>query len=273
MNSVFIMTASPIAAFAALVALTACTPQSTKAPATTQHEPIIVFAAASLTDAITQVNDAYTARHHTPVQSSFLASSTLAKQIDNGAKADIFISADVDWVQFLQQKNLIKAANTKQLLGNELVIIAPNTSNIQIDMQRPTLSEQFTGKLCTGNTDTVPVGKYAKQSLMHLGWWQSIVPRLVATEDARLALNFVNRGECALGIVYKTDAAIANNVKIVGTFSQNSHTPITYPAALMNDNHAPARDYYDFLQSDEAKQIFSRHGFTLLQDNHKQDSL
>lgn len=262
-TTIFLRHIAPLViAAASAFAVAACTKPQAPNP-NAQDDTVIVFAAASLTDAITAINHAYQARHHTPVQSSFLASSTLAKQIDNGAKADVFISADTDWVQFLQQKNHIQSANTTQLLGNELVIIAPADSTVTIDMSRPTLSEQFVGKLCTGNTDTVPVGKYAKQSLTQLDWWQDIAPRLVTTEDVRSALNFVNRGECALGIVYKTDAAIAKRVKIVATFESSTHTPITYPAALISSNDN-AKRYYQFLQSDEARQIFGSYGFTFL---------
>lgn len=165
----------------------------------------------------------------------------------------------------LQNKNLVKSANLTHLVGNRLVIIAPKSSPIQtINLKAPTLTNQFTGKLCTGNTDFVPVGKYAKTAMKNLNWWGDVKSRIVGTSDVRSALNFVDRGECGLGIVYATDAKIAKNVKVVGTFPLTTHTPIIYPVGLINDKNTDAKRYYQFLQTSDAKQIFVKYGFEYL---------
>ncbi|ELA09034.1 molybdate ABC transporter periplasmic molybdate-binding protein [Moraxella macacae 0408225] len=231
----------------------------------TAHADVTVYAAASLTDAINDVNRLYEKKYRTDVKASYAASSTLAKQIQNGAKADVYLSADIAWMKHIEKNNLVKSNNVIHLLGNRLVTIAPKASPIKtINMNAQTLDNQFTGKLCTGNTDSVPVGKYAKTALTSLNWWDSVQSRIVGTSDVRSALNFVDRGECGLGIVYATDAKIAKNVKVVGTFGLATHTPIVYPAGLINDNNDDAKRYYQFLQSDDAKKIFVKYGFSYL---------
>lgn len=231
----------------------------------TAHADVTVYAATSLTDAINDVNKLYEKKYGTHVKSSFSASSTLGKQIQNGAKADVFLSADIAWMTHLQNKNLVKSVNLTHLVGNRLVTIAPKSSPINaVNMNAPTLANQFTGKLCTGNTDSVPVGKYAKTAMKNLNWWDGVQSRIVGTSDVRSTLNFVNRGECGLGIVYATDAKIAKNVKVVGTFPLTTHTPIVYPVGLINDKNTDAKLYYQFLQTSDAKQIFVKYGFRYL---------
>lgn len=229
------------------------------------HADVTVYAAASLTDVMGELNKMYEKKYRTKVKTSYASSGTLAKQIEQGGKADVFISADVAWMTHLNRKNLISPTNTTHLLGNRLVIISPAKNPIKVTMsQNFNISGSFTGKLCTGNTASVPVGKYAKEALTHMTWWQSIRPRLVETEDVRVALNFVARGECPLGIVYATDAISTQAVKTVATFPTNSHTPIIYPAGLVRPNNSNAKRFYQFLQSDDAKAVFKKHGFTPL---------
>lgn len=233
--------------------------------ATVAHADVTVFAPASLTNAIGDVNTLYKTQTQTHVKSSYASSGTLAKQIEQGAKADVFISADVAWGKHLQNKGKVVSGTYKHLLGNRLVLIAPKNSTINtIKMDKSTnFAHILTGRLCTGNTNSVPVGRYAKQSLTALNWWQAVTPKLVETQDVRSALNFVNRGECQLGIVYATDVAMVKNVKVVGTFPTHTHNPIIYPV-MMTQNTAQARQYYQFLQSPQAKQIYRKYGFDVL---------
>lgn len=232
----------------------------------TPSDEVIVYVAASMTNAINDINKLYETRYHTHIKTSYAASSTLAKQIEQGATADIFISADTAWMDYLVQKNLVTKSNTQHLLGNTLVIIAPKNIPFNTSIRfEPSfnIGSALTGKLCTGNTNSVPVGKYAKQALHNLGWWEKIQPKLVETEDVRSALTFVDRGECQLGIVYATDAKISKNSQIVGTFPLTTHTPIVYPIGLVKQN-AETQRYYQFLQSPQAKAIYQQYGFSVL---------
>ncbi len=225
-----------------------------------------LYAAASLTDALTELSSVYQKAHsEIVIKKSFAGSSTLAKQIENGALADIFISADVDWSDYLQKRGLLLTESRKKLLGNELVLIAPDASDISVMLDSTfNLPANFGGRLCTGDPASVPVGKYAKQSLSYFGWWDKLSPRIVGTDDVRTALAFVERGECGLGIVYKTDAQLSKKVKVVATFPASSHTPIEYPGALTKTASQDAKAFWIFLQSDEAKVVFARYGFILL---------
>lgn len=228
---------------------------------------ITIYAAASMTNAINDINKLYTEQYKTKVKTSYAASSTLAKQIEQGAGADIFISADTAWMDYLSKKNKIIGGTYKNILGNRLVLITPKSKPITtpIRMEKSfNIGGAFTGKWCTGNTSSVPVGKYAKQAMTNLGWWDTLKPRLVETEDVRAALNFVNRGECQLGVVYATDAAVAKNVQIIGVFPLTTHTPIVYPIAMVKKN-AETQRYYQFLQSAPAKGIYKKYGFNGLQ--------
>ena len=229
-------------------------------------EDINLYAAASLTDALTELSDAYQKQHPgVAIKKSFAGSATLAKQIENGAPADIFISADKAWADYVQKRGLLNNQSRKSLLGNELVLIAPSTSNMSVLLDPAfNFNTSFNGRLCTGDPASVPVGKYAKQALTHYNWWAKIEARIVGTEDVRTALAFVERGECNLGIVYKTDAQLSKKVKVVATFPAASHTPIEYPGALTKNANAGSKAFWTFLQSDEAKAVFVRYGFTSL---------
>lgn len=228
-------------------------------------DAITVYAAASLTNAVNELDAIYEQKNKTEVKTSYAGSSTLAKQIEAGAPADVFMSADVQWMDYLQNKQLVAPTDRINLLGNRLVVITPKEHPIKLKMDKsfdPTTAIQ--GKLCTGDTKSVPVGKYAKQALTSLGWWDKVQPRLVETEDVRAALNFVARGECQVGIVYATDAAISKDVVVAGIFPENTHPPIIYPVGLTKKN-ADSIKFYKFLQSGQAKTIFKKYGFSVLQ--------
>ena len=231
---------------------------------TQASDSVTVYAAASLTNAMADLEKLFERQNNIDIKTSYAGSSTLAKQIEAGAPADIFISADEQWMNYLQNKKLIANNQRINLLGNKLVLIAPKNTTVNIKMSKSyDPSTAFTGKLCTGDTKSVPVGKYAKQSLTSLGWWDKIQPRLVETEDVRAALNFVARGECQLGIVYATDAAISKDVKVVGVFPDNTHNPIIYPLGLIKNTKVSTK-FYQFLQTKQANTVFKNYGFTVL---------
>lgn len=223
---------------------------------------VTVFAAASLSNAITDIAMAYEKEKSTQIQTSFASSATLAKQIEKGAPADIFVSADTKWMNYLQEKNMLKVASKVNLLGNQLVLIAPKDRAFKVNMDKSfNIAGAFSGKLCTGELDSVPVGIYAKQSLKQLNWWDALKMRVVGTQDVRAALVFVERGECDAGIVYATDAKISSKVVTIGIFPESSHEAIVYPLALVNGTNPQAADFYTYLTSNQAKIIFSRYGF------------
>jgi molybdate transport system substrate-binding protein len=229
-------------------------------------ETVTVFAAASLTNAMTEIGNMFAAKRTGTVTPSFAASSTLAKQIENGAPANVFISADEAWMNYLSEKRLIIPDSRFDLLGNRVVLVAPTDSNLKVDIKQGfPLSELLgEGRLATGDPDHVPVGKYAKTALEKLGVWAGIEGKLARADNVRAALALVERGECPLGIVYSTDAAISKKVKIVGTFPEGSHPPVTYPAALVTGNDTPgARHFLNFLKTPEAKGVFQKYGFTV----------
>lgn len=227
-------------------------------------ESVTVYAAASLTNAINDLEKIYEKQNKVEVKTSYAGSSTLAKQIEAGAPADIFISADTQWMDYLQNKKLVAANDRLNLLGNRLVLITPKGRSVKVKLDKTTdPNKVFTGKICTGDTKSVPVGKYAKQAFTNLGWWNRIEPKLVETEDVRAALNFVARGECQVGIVYATDAAISKDVTVVGVFPENIHSPIIYPVGMMKKN-PNSKKFYQFLQSNQAKVVFKKYGFSVL---------
>lgn len=228
------------------------------------EQSVTVYAAASLTNAMTDLDHLFEKQKKVAVKTSYAGSSTLAKQIEAGAPADVFISADEQWMNYLQNKKLIQSNKRVNLLGNRLVLISPKSKPIKIKMDKSfDPSTAFQGKMCTGDTKSVPVGKYGKQALTSLGWWQKLAPRLVETEDVRAALNFVARGECQLGIVYATDAAISKDVTVVGVFPISTHTPIVYPLGLVQNNPQSVA-FYQFLQGKQANAVFKKYGFTVL---------
>lgn len=235
----------------------------------TQAADIKVSAAASLTDVMTELSRIYEKSNAgVVIKTSYAGSSTLAKQIENGAPADVFISADRDWADYLEKRGLLTSESRKDLLINDLVLISPLNRVPAIQLQKNVdLLSSFSGKLCTGEPAYVPVGKYAKQALTYYGWWEAIQLRLVGTEDVRTALAFVERGECALGIVYKTDALMSKKVQVVASFPAESHVPIVYPGGLTKNANQDAHAFWQFLQSEQATQVFLRYGFGVAVNN------
>ena len=236
----------------------------------TQAEIVKVYAAASLTNAISDIAVVYEKQHpQTDIVPVFGASSALAKQIEAGAKSDLFFSADVDWMNYLIKKQMITQNKSKALLSNQLVLISPKKLNIAFKAQPNfNFAQSFKGYVCTGQMESVPAGKYAKQSLIKLNWLDSLKGRIVGTDDVRSALAFVERGECDVGIVYKTDALISKKVKVIGTFPENSHHPILYPLALtkQGEKNGDAVQFEKFVKSSpQAKIIFKKYGFSINQ--------
>ena len=252
---------------AGLVAAFAILCGAAGAPALAQDKGLIVFAAASMKNALDDIDAAFTAKTGVKVTASYAASSTLAKQIEQGAPADIFVSADTDWMDYATAKKNINESTRVNLLGNSIVLIAPKDSKID----NVTIGQGFDlaklagdGKITTADVKSVPVGKYAKASLEKLGAWSAAEPKFAMTENVRAALALVARGEAALGIVYSTDAKVEPGVKIIGTFPADSHPPIIYPVAATATAKAEAADYLAFLRSSAAKTVFEKYGFKFL---------
>ena len=240
---------------------------STFSPALAEDKSLTVFAAASMKNALDDVDAAYTAKTGIKIAASYAASSVLAKQIEQGAPADIFVSADTDWMDYATTRKTINEATRVNLLGNSIVLIAPKDSGID----NVTIGQGFDlaklagdGRIATGDVKAVPVGKYAKAALEKLGAWQAAEPKFAMADSVRAALTLVARGEAALGIVYSTDAKVEPGVKIVGTFPADSHPPIIYPVAATTTAKPDAAGYLDFLRSSVAKTILEKYGFTYL---------
>ena len=235
--------------------------------ASAQTRDVVVFAAASLKNALDEAGAAWTRDTGKRVVMSYAASNALARQIEAGAPADLFFSADLDWMDYVAAKGLIKAESRVSLLGNSLVLIAPKGAAAQIELKPGLdLASLLNGsRLAMGHVDAVPAGKYGKAALEHLGAWTGVKDRIAQTENVRAALLLVSRGEAPLGIVYKTDAVSDPNVTIVATFPEGSHPPIVYPVALALESSNPdAAAFLAFLRSGKARPFFEKQGFTLL---------
>ena len=235
--------------------------------AVAQGKDVVIFAAASLKNSLDDIAGQWQREIGKKAVISYAASNTLIKQIEQGAPADIFISADLDWMDYGQQKNLIKPDSRFNLLGNRLVLIAPKdasvSANIQPGFDLATLLKG--GRLAMGNVDAVPAGKYGKAALEKLGVWDSVKDKIAQAESVRAALLFVSRGEAPLGVVYQTDATADPSVKIVGTFPENTHPPIIYPVALTKEStNADAQAFLNYLRSPAARAAFERQGFAVL---------
>lgn len=236
-------------------------------PCVAHAQGTTVFAAASLTDALKDVAAAWQKQGHPAPIYSFGASSTLARQIEQGAPAALFASADEKWMDYLAKRSLIVPDTRHDLLSNKLVLIVPASHP-----QHVTIGPNFdlaallgpNGRLATGDPAHVPVGLYAKQALQKLGVWNVAEPRMAPTADVRGALLLVERGEAPAGIVYATDAAVSKNVMVAGTFPDNSHDPITYPFAAVKANDTPqARALLTFMEGPQAREIFMARGFSV----------
>lgn len=237
------------------------------APAAAQDKTITVFAAASMKNALDDIATAYSKKSGVKVVASYAASSTLIKQIEQGAPADVFASADLDWMDYATKKKLVQDDTRINLLGNRLVLIAPKDSkiaNVAIGPGFDLAKLVGDGRIATGDVKAVPVGKYAKAALEKLGSWSAAAPKFAMAESVRSALALVARGEAVLGIVYETDAKIEPNVKIVGAFPPDSHPAIIYPVALTTGAKPEAAAYLAYLRSQTAKTIFEKYGFSFL---------
>jgi molybdate transport system substrate-binding protein len=235
--------------------------------AASQEKPVMVFAAASLKTAFDKVNQSFERETGKAATIVYAASNVLAKQIEAGAPADLFVSADVDWMDYAQSRDLIRPDSRVNLLGNTLVLIAPKNSDITIaPNSRLDLSMRLGAeRLATGNVEAVPAGRYAKATLERLGEWAGVKDRIAQAENVRAALLLVSRGEAPLGVVYRTDALSDAKVKIVFTFPADSHPPIVYPAALTaGANGAGAVSFLAFLSSVSARRVFEARGFVIL---------
>ena len=231
--------------------------------------PLTVFAAASLKESLDEAATAYQNASGQTVRISYAASSALARQIEQGAPADVFLSADLEWMDYLQERKLIDPATRRNLLGNTLVLVAPASGNIApvalkpgVDLL-PRLGEN--GRIALGLTASVPAGKYAKASFVSLGVWKSLEPRIAEAENVRAALMLVARGEAPLGVVYASDAKAEPAVRVVATFPEGTHPPIVYPLArLAASRHPGSAAFVRWLRTPEAAKVFRDHGFQVL---------
>lgn len=233
--------------------------------AAARADEVFVFAAASLTNALTDIGLAFSARTGHTIRASYAASSALARQIEQGAPAQVFASADLKWMDYLDGARLIAPGTRVNLLGNSLVLVAPaDDRRGRVDPGPGTDIAALAGpgRIATGNPDNVPVGLYFRQAMERSGQWAAVEPKIARADSVRSALAFVERGEAPLGVVYATDAALSKKVAVVGTFPSSMHDPIVYPFGLVAGRDTPAaRAFLTFLRGDEAGSIFVRYGF------------
>jgi len=232
-----------------------------------ESESVTVFAAASTTNAVTEIGSLFENRKMGKFKSSFASSSTVAKQIEQGAPADIYISANIKWMDYLESKNMIEPGSRFDLLNNRIVLIAPKDSSISHIDIRPgfdLVTLLGDGRFSMGDPDHVPAGIYGMKALEKLGVWASVEKRVARAKDVRAALALVERGETPLGQVYATDAAISDKVKIVGIFPLECHPPVVYPVAVVAGHKSKvAMLFIDFLKGPEARSVFEKYGFTV----------
>lgn len=256
----------PIGVALCALALTFALPPVGKSKA--QEQPILVFAAASMKNALDKIATEWTKTNKTEVKISYAASSALAKQLENGAPADLFVSADIKWMDHVDEKKLVRAGTRQNLLGNTLVLIAHKNGefkNVKIAPNFNLAGMLGNDRLAVGQADSVPAGRYAKAALEKLGIYKSVEPKLAQAENVRVALAYVARGEAPLGIVYGTDAASEPQVIVAGTFPEGSHPAIVYPVAQIETSKNPkAAEFLKSLNSPLAQAIFRKHGFSVL---------
>ncbi len=227
--------------------------------------PVLVFAAASLTDVLDEIAATFTSRTHVRIDSSYDSSSILARQIAAGAPAEVFVSADTDWMDYLAQRHLLRPGSRRDIVSNRLVLIAPADSSLRLSIAPGfalATALGVDGRLSVGDPDAVPAGRYAKAALETLGVWDGVKMRLVRAENVRAALAYVARAEAPLGIVYRTDALAERRVRIVGEFPADSHPPIRYPVALTTRAGPRAAQFEQFVAGPLAAAIFRRYGFS-----------
>lgn len=229
-------------------------------------KPPTVFAAASLTTVLQELMKEEGAKKGLRARFSFAGSAALARQIAEGAPADLFFSANVRWMEYLEKEELIAEGTRVDLLGNRLVVVAPKGEGFGVEPHQDfNFAGAFEGRLALGDPGHVPAGIYARQALEELGWWQSLAGRLAPASDVRAALVFVERGECAAGVVYATDAAISKRVEVVAELPVGAHEPIVYPVAAIGGRVLEEVErLLRFFRSPEAAAVFARHGFTPL---------
>ena len=256
-----------IAAFSLLFTLAAA-PQPAAAQTAKDQATLTVFAAASMRNALDDVDKAFTKATGVKVTASYAASSALAKQIAQGAPADVYVSANIKWMDYLQKQKLVRDDTRVNLLGNALVLIAPTASKLDhVAIAKGFDIAKLAGqnRIAVADTKAVPAGLYAKAALTSLGAWKAAEPKLAQAENVRATLAYVARGETPLGIVYSTDAKIEPKVKIVGVFPEDTHPAITYPVAALKDAKSKTvTQYLHFMRSPQAKAIFEKYGFTYL---------
>jgi len=236
------------------------------APLPARSEQVLIFAAASTTDAVSEIIEEYRAATGDTIVASFAASSALARQIENGAPAHLYLSATPLWIDYLDERGLLVAGSRRDRLGNRLALIAPSDSLIDIALSADTslLDLIGDGHLAMADPDHVPAGLYGRAALESLDLWQSVSAKVVRGNNVRAALALVERGEVPLGIVYRTDVGASDNSRIITLFPETTHPPIRYPLALVTGQETPeARVFYDHLLSPAAGAIFERHGFTV----------
>jgi molybdate transport system substrate-binding protein len=245
-----------VIAFGLLAA--ACSQQQEKA------DPLVVLAAASLQEALNAEADAWAAQGHPRPTLSFAGSSALARQVQSGAPADLFLSADEKWMDTVETDGAVKAGSRRDLLTNSIVLIAPKASTAKVDLTDAASLDAALGKgrLAMAEPDSVPAGKYGKAALEHLKLWDKLSAKVARADNVRAALALVESGEAPLGIVYATDAAASKSVRVLATFPQDSHPPIRYPVAVLaTSKNAQAEGFEQFLTSDQGQAIFAKHGF------------
>lgn len=228
---------------------------------------LTVFAAASLKGSLDKAAKLYESKTGVKVAISFAASSALAKQIEAGAPADIFLSADLKWMSYLVDKGAVKKEQVVKLLGNRLVLVgSPDFAKpLTIAKNFPLAEALGDGRIAMGEPKSVPAGKYGREALDHYGVWKAVEPKVAAADNVRAALQLVARGEAPLGIVYETDAKAEAGVKVVGIFPEESHAPIIYPIApVAASTNKAAQDFLSFLNGADAQEIFKQAGFTVL---------
>jgi molybdate transport system substrate-binding protein len=228
--------------------------------------PITVFAAASLSNVLQELGDGFTKETSIPVRFSFAASSALARQIENGAPADVYFAADLEWMDYLQTRKLLQRDTRHNVLANRLVLVAPADSKIKLKIEPGFALVAALGKrrLATGDPDSVPVGRYAREALTTLGVWNEMADRIVRADSVRSALVLVDRDEAPLGIVYETDALVDKQVRVVDVFPENSHLPIVYPVALTSAAKADAARFVAYIRGPAGEVAFKAYGFALL---------
>jgi molybdate transport system substrate-binding protein len=226
---------------------------------------LTLFGAASTTDVMNELAKRFEARTGTKVRTSFASSATVARQIEAGAHADAFISANLSWMDHLERKGLLEPGTRRDLLGNRLVLIAPAARGFELRLERGSdLGGAFEGKLALADPAHAPAGRYAKESLERFGWWEALEPRVLPCKDVRATVAAVEAGSVGAGVVYATDAAVSKRIKIAGTFPDASHAPIRYPIALVKGSKPGARELLEFLSSEEARKVYEAAGFVVL---------